>query len=201
MDLEDDFKDKSVIVVGNSPSLLSQKKGNEIDNFDIVVRFNRFKTENLEEYTGIKTDIWVLNLRTIRTAEHGFENKAEKLFVQATFENFDRDIREYATHLLKIRDKPNCFLIERDQLSVAKSKNKTNYILTSGLNTIVILLEICKVPKLYITGFDFLKDKDNLHYFERYKRNDLKGKSRKHDSALEESIVNSYVRDDRIVFL
>lgn len=201
MYLDDDFKDKSIIVVGNSPSLLSQKKGNEIDKFDIVIRFNRFETENLEEYTGIKTDIWVLNFKTLRLIEHGFENKAKKMLVQGTFENFDKEIKEYAKHLSKIQKIPNCFLVEKNQLSVAKTKNQTDYILTSGLNTIIILLEICKVSKLYITGFDFLKDKNNLHYYERYKRNDLKGKKRKHDSSLEESIVNSYVHDNRIIFL
>lgn len=201
MYLKDNFKDKSVIIVGNSPAILSQKKGSEIDNFDIVIRFNRFCTKGFEEHTGVKTDIWNINYRTLQLAKHGFENKAKKIFVHGTYENFDHEIEKYAKLLSKIKNIPNCYLIKREQLSITKEKNDTNYLLTSGLQTIIILLEICDVPELFITGFDFLKDKNNLHYFEKYRRNDLKGEGRKHDSVLEESIVNSYVRDDRIQFL
>ena len=46
-----------IIVVGNSPNIMTEKKGKLIDKFDIVVRFNEFKY--VPEYTGKKTTIWV----------------------------------------------------------------------------------------------------------------------------------------------
>ena len=53
-----------IIVIGNSPDIMKQKKGKLIDNFDIVVRFNEFKY--VPEYTGKKTTIWVTYYATDR---------------------------------------------------------------------------------------------------------------------------------------
>jgi len=47
----------SIILVGNSKNVLLQKRGQEIDKFDTVVRFNNFQLEGFEEYVGNKVDI------------------------------------------------------------------------------------------------------------------------------------------------
>lgn len=49
-----------VCIVGNGPSMLGKKLGEEIDNHKIVVRFNSYNTEypHSEDY-GCKTDVWV----------------------------------------------------------------------------------------------------------------------------------------------
>ena len=48
---------KSVILVGNGPSLLKKTIGHKIDMFDIVVRFNGFKL--FPKYTGKRTDFHI----------------------------------------------------------------------------------------------------------------------------------------------
>ena len=54
-----------VILIGNSSIDETKEVGFQIDNdFDLVVRMNRYQTEGFENYIGSKTNIWSLN-RTI----------------------------------------------------------------------------------------------------------------------------------------
>ena len=50
------FKNKSVVIVGNSKELLNKEMGSIIDGHDIVIRLNHFKIEGYEKYTGTRTD-------------------------------------------------------------------------------------------------------------------------------------------------
>ena len=60
-----DGQPSTVAVVGNSPALLGQGKGEEIDSHDLVVRFNKVSAEtDQEEHTGKRTDIWVMSPST-----------------------------------------------------------------------------------------------------------------------------------------
>ncbi len=54
------IKGKSIAVVGNGPVEVGKGHGQEIDNHDIVIRFNEFHTEGdyAKDY-GSKTDVWV----------------------------------------------------------------------------------------------------------------------------------------------
>ncbi len=50
--------DKRVIIVGNSPSVLSHNYGKIIDDFDVVIRVNRCVTKGFEKKVGGRIDIW-----------------------------------------------------------------------------------------------------------------------------------------------
>ena len=51
-----------VLIVGNSSIDKSKEVGFMIDQeFDIVIRMNRYRIEGYEEYLGTKTNTWVLN--------------------------------------------------------------------------------------------------------------------------------------------
>lgn len=52
------IKNKSVAIVGNSPSLIGKNLGQEIDSHDVVIRFNHFKLGEYLTDTGSKTDVW-----------------------------------------------------------------------------------------------------------------------------------------------
>lgn len=56
----EDFE-KRVVVVGNGASLLGSGIGSVIDDYDIVVRFNRFEIEGFVPDVGNKTSIWFCN--------------------------------------------------------------------------------------------------------------------------------------------
>ena len=52
---------RSVIFVGNAPSLKGEWLGNWIDAHDIVVRFNECPVKGFENDVGSRTDIVVTN--------------------------------------------------------------------------------------------------------------------------------------------
>jgi len=55
---------KRVIIVGNGKQVLNKTNGSLIDEYDIVVRLNRFRVKNYEAHVGTKTDIVVFNQST-----------------------------------------------------------------------------------------------------------------------------------------
>ncbi len=52
---------RTVVFVGNAPSMKGSNMGAWIDNFDVVVRFNECITVGYEKDVGSKTDILVVN--------------------------------------------------------------------------------------------------------------------------------------------
>jgi hypothetical protein len=49
-----------IIIVGNSDNNLNYNFGKEIDNFDVVVRFNNFQLKGFESYVGTKINfLWL----------------------------------------------------------------------------------------------------------------------------------------------
>tara|TARA_B100000003_G_scaffold128388_2_gene115081 strand:+ start:3642 stop:4400 length:759 start_codon:yes stop_codon:yes gene_type:complete len=59
-ELAEYFKGKSVAIVGPAPDLIGQKKGTEIDNYDIVCKVGQmFNIDDRENY-GIKCDVLFL---------------------------------------------------------------------------------------------------------------------------------------------
>ncbi len=54
-----------ISVVGNSPVILTQTKGLEIDSADVVIRFNHAShNTQTQEHTGKRTDLWVMSPST-----------------------------------------------------------------------------------------------------------------------------------------
>ena len=49
----------TIAIVGNGPSEIGKNKGEEIDDKDVVIRFNNFSVNGFEKDYGSKTNIWV----------------------------------------------------------------------------------------------------------------------------------------------
>lgn len=62
MDLN--FKSKSVAIVGSSGNLLDHLYGEDIDNHDIIIRFNQARVEGYKKHVGSRTDIRIMNTHT-----------------------------------------------------------------------------------------------------------------------------------------
>lgn len=62
-------KNLSVAVIGSSEVLLKKEFGQLIDNHDIVIRCNRANTSDYKKYTGVKTDIRIVNMHLINDVE------------------------------------------------------------------------------------------------------------------------------------
>lgn len=58
-------KKPTVIVIGNSPTVFLEKRGETIDKYDIVIRVNNCPTDGFEEFIGSKTDIWATTKNTV----------------------------------------------------------------------------------------------------------------------------------------
>lgn len=55
----------TIAVVGNAPAILSNKQGAEIDDCDLVIRFNNASIEpSYNIHKGMRTDIWVMSPST-----------------------------------------------------------------------------------------------------------------------------------------
>lgn len=65
------FLSKNIAIVGNSSSILNKKLGKVIDEYDDVVRFNKAKIKNFEDYVGAKTTLRVINNPTFECANFG----------------------------------------------------------------------------------------------------------------------------------
>ena len=64
--IDDDgiYKGKTCIVVASGGSVLHNEYGDEIDEFDLVVRTNLAKFEGFEKYVGSRTDVRFLSHKT-----------------------------------------------------------------------------------------------------------------------------------------
>ena len=72
-----------VVIVANAKIKEDKKIGNDINNFDKVIRMNRFETDGFEEYLGSKTDIWCINRKILlqkTNTYYGFYNKRWKSY-------------------------------------------------------------------------------------------------------------------------
>ena len=69
------IKNKNIAIIGNGPCELGRKKGIEIDNHDIVIRFNNYELKNHEDDYGSKTDIWMNCVWNDKTIVRVDENK------------------------------------------------------------------------------------------------------------------------------
>jgi len=70
--------EEKVIIIGNSPSILLQEYGEQIDSYDIVIRINKCVTKGFEKYIGKKIDIWATtNLRQKKFGEWVPENYSD----------------------------------------------------------------------------------------------------------------------------
>lgn len=82
---------ENIVLIGNGPSSTSQKLGDIINSFDIVVRFNNFILSGYEEFIGTKTDIWAVNLGFVdeNRWNHNFLQPRTIVYCPYTLEQYD----------------------------------------------------------------------------------------------------------------
>lgn len=174
------YADK-VIVIGNGSSVLNEKKGEIIDKFKDVVRFNNYIVRGYEDYIGSKTTIWARN-NSNRTKERKNED-----FEQIIITNPPRDfssVKNYQSAMELYNKLPNAVMIDENLKSClqidlklkgsCKCSNRNKNIrlgdvwgwVSAGLMVIAHFVENYKNP-IYIYGFDNFEKKDGhpRHYY------------------------------------
>ena len=96
------FVKSNMAIVGSSSSLLDAERGQDIDDFDEVVRFNRAPTEGWENYVGSKTTLRVANNHVFANVKHnvGGDEECDDWKPQGQPQNFIRDLKDQKILLL-----------------------------------------------------------------------------------------------------
>lgn len=166
-----------ILLMGNGSSVIDKEFGERIDNdFDLVYRINRFKTEGYENYVGTKVDAWFLADNGVQWLENeteeveGSKRWKDFKFVYFISPKFKHDIKlqtDECQRLLKFCDE-----YDEIQLLPAELENQINSVIdftpvwpTSGLITIQFLIN--NYEQIYIHGFDGHDRKYKyIHYYD-----------------------------------
>jgi len=159
------IENKSIAIVGNSPCEIGKHRGKDIDNHDIVIRFNNYILDNdtTIDY-GKKENIWCISpaFNTIK-----FRNDLSKynfiLSIEAALFSFSYSKLKYIKWLVD-GDIPFFYVDGRYEL-----RYKTNlHIISLGLYILDLLSKHTDViNKIDTYGFSFIdaENNPNRHYF------------------------------------
>jgi hypothetical protein len=171
----------SIIVIGNGPSVLNNKYGKIIDNFDEVVRINHYKpSENVGSKVTIfgvaswrpifYKDISVLTKKILIWKEHN---------IPTPYDNFKQSEIINKEPILNILNKNFNFNI------FPKSPW-----CSTGIAILMYLILSDEYDTIYIYGFDNLVKGSVLHYFENIKVD----KNNDHSTELEKKFIEHFIK-------
>ena len=173
------------LIVGNGTSLLDVPRGQTIDSFDEVVRFNSFKTQGFEEFTGTKTTTWF-------TCNRAHMNKSFPRVIWHSWQKEKSNDPNFQTMLDLF---PHAEAVEWDVIEEARSlaPNPDNFKAPStGL--LAILLFLREVESVKIIGFDWWST-DKHHYGDNEKRGTL------HNPEIESRVICRLIEKEKLTFL
>ena len=190
-------KKKKIVIIGNGPSVLKKKKGNEIDNFNKVVRFNTFKNDKkYSPFVGEKTDFWFINAKNIRTKNPEIikmmkDVKYSKIYIeQNTYDSKDK-LLKYFPELKKNQRVTFCDLnLFNDIQNKHFNPKDMNPHPSLGLQGINLIAKKYPEYELYIIGFDSFNT-DNIHYMDNIKV-DKNGHNQEKEKKFLEYLVKKY---------
>tara|TARA_Y100000004_G_scaffold182378_1_gene229063 strand:+ start:300 stop:923 length:624 start_codon:yes stop_codon:yes gene_type:complete len=205
-----------VILIGNSSIDETRELGFKIDNdFDLVVRMNRYQIEGFENYIGSKTHIWALN-RTIslghsRVHYNGPDTDLRSEFKKRQTMNVELEKMILLTYT-ESSDTINNLKHKTSKYSNFEVANTTSlsshlfeqwkkhmkvpfYKPPTGLITIHYLLE--RHEKIYIHNFDNGK---SSHYWEEIDPISQPQAS-KHNWSFDEIVINDLVEQGKVIYL
>lgn len=139
----------SILLIGNGPSILNNEIGNIIDSHNLICRFNAFKIDGYEKYTGIKTDIWVTCL---------IDNVIKQNYNKYKFVYFPLQQKRYL-ELEKIIPNSKCF--PHSIYTKASMLNGKYFYPSSGLLACIYFIE--NGYDVIIHGFDHFQSQKH-HY-------------------------------------
>ena len=179
--LKDIVKNKSIVIIGPSPSLLEKDNGKLIDSYDIVIRVKKGYPikEDLKKNLGEKIDILCTHLKLCQnnldeeSLKQIYKSECGLIYMPYPrtidpFKRFYNNFDPYYKNFLMDNEKLLNRTIEVDTTSEEeiynKHSKKMNTTPTTGIAMILDLLE-CEYKELFITGFTFRLD----GYYEDYK--------------------------------
>ena len=141
--LSDLFNHRTIAIVGNALSLSDQKKGDEIDTYDVVIRLNRAPGQTALTH-GSKTTCLVTSVRLSRKFVKTMEVKAT---IWATPKIYRRPLWCYF-------DKTSWFFPRKHWKSLYKLLGARP---STGLMCVSLIVNYFRPKKVEIFGFDGFK--------------------------------------------
>lgn len=186
-------KKMSYIVIGNGPSLLSKEVGEKIDEYDEVIRFNRYKIEGFEKHVGTKTTIWSTFGRGELPSDES-SRPSKIIYVHGNVGNPSYKPQE----IIRIPISYYNDLRKKLQKETKQKEGIERLIPSSGILVISWLLENY-LEKITITGFDsFSKEASKKHH---YWHPSIFGKPKEHDGEWERKIIQKFFKLTKLKFL
>lgn len=145
-----------IILIGNGPSVLRHELGENIDKFDIVVRFNNFKIKGYEKNIGTKTNYWFtwchFNVDNIKNLD--------KIYFHSWIKDKNTD-----KNYIKLKNMYNNIeIVDHGVLNEIKQHipDYPHKAFSTGLIAAHIMIK--KYSQIYLYGFDWWIDGLKHHY-------------------------------------
>lgn len=148
---------KTVVLVGNGPSVQGTRLGRIIDAHDEVVRFNNYRLRGFEDDIGSKTTLWSTFGKGMTPADSEPPPRCIAVHENATPEGQPREV-------IRI---PHSFYDKAaaEVRAISKHSNAPKINPTSGFLVTRWLLEN-GCPRLHLAGFDhFSKERSKQHHY------------------------------------
>ena len=184
----------SVVLVGNGPSVIGRSLGHRIDQFDEIVRFNRYRIAGFEEDVGTRTTIW-------STFGHGYlpgddnQRPSRILFVYG-----DRGHPAYQPQEMQ-RIPLDYYKATKTRMLALSNKHEgqKQQGMSSGFMAAIYFLDFLRIPKIALVGFDhFRKDKSGQHHYYNPK---TYGRPPELDGDAEAAVLADYAAAGRVEYL
>jgi len=199
-----------VLLIGNGCSATEHKLGKVIDSeFDLVLRMNRFKTEDYEGYVGSKTDVWVVS-------DNAFQwvlNKTEGIEGSSNWKNYQAIYLGIPTFKYQETNTDwssqlgiSVYIFPPQVADMAASKLNLLHDQwpTLGMQCLYGLLLDEEIKDIYVYGFDGKNKKYKyLHYYDNknnpeWKTNAYYSRKITHDDKTEFNHIQDLIKDKKI---
>lgn len=192
-------KQLKIAIVGNSPILLKQNYGEDIDNHDIVIRFNKFETKGFEIHTGTKTTD-VCFCAYLRNDEILNFPKEHRYFVYGneSIQNVAQILNDTYNGKISLDD---CIIVDHDKYFnqlITKLNPKRNIGGTGGLIMCQMMVDMYPNAQIDVYGITFGTDGIKLGndtISPHYTRNGIYYEATYHDEEAEWKYYKKYLKD------
>jgi len=161
-------EESSVCLVGNSGAIKESEFGKQIDNYDVVIRFNHGPIEGYEKYVGTKTTGRIVNghcfggttdpKRNPAASKDFLPSRPKQDIICKTF-----NVDEFFKGVLNNVNLHNLYFLNGEFIQEI-SKYTPGQEPTAGIVGLFLLLSKFKAVDMY--GFSFWSDDYSYHYFE-----------------------------------
>lgn len=187
---------ESIAIVGNGPAMVGKNKGEEIDNHEIIIRFNNFMTYGYENDYGKKTNIWVKCSNDDIKHDRSIDN-FELILYEADYMHHPLELgyHNYIFHDIEYGAKIDYI----DFATHRELRDRLGGFPSTGLLIIWIIYKLGLLYKTDLYGFSFQQDKIDTyasHYFNDRDLKEARKKSQHHSFDRESLFINKMILGD-----